>query len=76
MESETKFGFKIDKRPTDITLTPVEEHKFTLIWLHGLGDTAEGFLQIFYSENSSLPNKNTKVILLEAPKQPVTINNG
>ena len=76
MESETKFGFKIEKKPTDITLTPVEEHKYTLIWLHGLGDTAEGFLNFFYSEKPWLPNMNTKVILLEAPKQPVTINNG
>ena len=68
MESQKKFVFKIEKKPTDITLTPVAEHKFTLIWLHGLGDTAEGFLDFFYSDKPWLPNHNTKVILLEAPK--------
>ena len=76
MESETKFGFNIERKPSDITLSPVDEHRFTLIWLHGLGDIADSFVDFFYSPNPWLPNKNTKVILLQAPKQPVSINDG
>ena len=76
MESETKFGFNIERKPSDITLSPVDEHRFTLIWLHGLGDVADSFVDFFYSPNPWLPNKNTKVILLQAPKQPVSINDG
>jgi phospholipase/carboxylesterase len=44
--------------------------------MHGLGDSSEGFLDFFYTEDSVVPNPNTKVILLNAPKQPVTINGG
>ncbi len=65
-QSTDKYGFKFDKTPNGITLTP-KEHKFSLIWLHGLGDTCEGFLDTFYSAKPFLPNSNTKVILLQAP---------
>lgn len=48
-------------------------HRHTIIWLHGLGDSAEGFLPIF-EERDILPD--CKVVLLTAPKQPVTLNGG
>ncbi len=67
MESELsadKYGFKFEKTPSGITLKPSNEHKYSLIWLHGLGDTCEGFLDFFYSAKPWLPNQNTKVTLL------------
>ena len=42
------------------------KHECTLVWLHGLGDSAEGFLPFFYSEDSPAPS-GCKVILLNAP---------
>lgn len=54
-----------DPNTQDITLTPIAEHKYTVIWMHGLGDSAEGFLSFFYARDSVIPKfANTKVILL------------
>ena len=47
-----KFGFQMEKKAAtgDLILTPVDgEHKFTVIWMHGLGDSARGFLSFFYA---------------------------
>ena len=74
--AEAKYGLLMTKKGNDIILTPVEEHKYTIIWMHGLGDSALGFLDFFYSKHSIVPNSNTKVVLLNAPKQPVTCNGG
>jgi len=74
---QARYGFNFERKPNyDIYLTPTAEHKYTLLWMHGLGDSAEGFLDFFYSPKSVVPNANTKVILLNAPKQPVTCNGG
>jgi predicted esterase len=64
MESSlpAKFGLTFVKKPNnDIYLTPAEggEHKFTLIWMHGLGDSSEGFLDFFYAKNPVLSNNVT-----------------
>jgi predicted esterase len=56
----------------DIYLIP-SIHTYTIVWLHGLGDSAEGFVDLF-SESPLLPN--CKVVLPTAPTQPVTINGG
>jgi hypothetical protein len=56
--STSKYGFNLTKKNGDIYLETTEsEHKFTLIWMHGLGDSANGFLDFFYSRNSVVPNK-------------------
>jgi hypothetical protein len=49
---KAKFGFFKEKKPNrDIHLTPENgEHKYTVIWMHGLGDSSEGFLDFFYSD--------------------------
>jgi len=61
----------------DIYVEPFSgEHKNTLIWMHGLGDSAEGFIDIFGQKQYSFVGENTKVVLLTAPTQPVTINMG
>jgi predicted esterase len=43
----------------------------TMIWLHGLGDSADGFYGIF-SEMYKIPG--WRVVLPNAPNQPVTLN--
>ena len=60
----------------DIYLTPTGKHTYTLIWLHGLGDSSEGFLDFFHCKAPRLPNYETKVILLQAPTQPVSSMGG
>ena len=47
----------------------------TLIWMHGLGDSAEGFVDLFEDESSPV-GPNTKVVLLTAPQAPVSVNGG
>jgi phospholipase/carboxylesterase len=38
---------KIIRKGRDIYIEPLIKHDNTLIWLHGLGDSANGFLEIF-----------------------------
>lgn len=49
----------------------------TLIWLHGLCDTSEGFYSFFTHSHSPLyhPNLNLKIKLIQAPLRHITINN-
>jgi len=49
-------------------------HKKTIIWLHGLGDSSDGFQGLFEQLQPQLPG--TKVILPNAPSIPVTLNGG
>ena len=41
-----------------------------------MGDNAEGQLDVFNTKNTILPNEKTKVVIMNAPKIPVTVNNG
>ena len=50
-------------------------HTHTLIFLHGLGDSAEGFEDVF-SPGGPLNLQNIKVLLPTAPKSAVTCNGG
>ncbi len=52
-----------------------DEHKATVIWLHGLGDSGHGFAPIA-SELKLDPALGIKFIFPHAPVRPVTINNG
>jgi phospholipase/carboxylesterase len=67
--------FKFQSVDRDITLTPNEGHDSTLIFMHGLGDSAEGYIDVFNSNAKPIPNK-MKVVLLTAPQSAVTINSG
>ena len=62
---------KVDK---SILLT-IDKPYFSLIWLHGLGDTSAGFLD-YFSESNSPVFKGARIQLLHAPIKPVTINGG
>jgi phospholipase/carboxylesterase len=51
------------------------EHKASIIWLHGLGDSGDGFLPV--ASQLSLPDElGVRFIFPHAPIQPVTINGG
>mmetsp|Transcript_50706 Transcript_50706/g.99332 ORF Transcript_50706/g.99332 Transcript_50706/m.99332 type:complete len:292 (-) Transcript_50706:206-1081(-) len=53
-------------------IPPVGDHKHTIVWLHGLGDSSAGFRDLFQHRAWGVPN--TKIVLANAPKIPVTIN--
>jgi phospholipase/carboxylesterase len=58
-----------------VTVAPQAAHKATVIWLHGLGDSGNGFAPIVPELN--LPQElGIKFIFPHAPVQPVTINGG
>lgn len=63
---------KLTRVGQDLILNP-EAQKYTLIWLHGLGDTAQGFVPVF---NRFQLLDDCKYVLLTAPKRPVTVNAG
>ncbi|KID55601.1 carboxylesterase [Pseudoalteromonas luteoviolacea] len=51
------------------------QHKATVIWLHGLGDSGNGFLPI--APELDLPDSlGVRFIFPHAPIQPVTVNGG
>lgn len=58
-----------------ITVHPKDGlHSSSLILMHGLGDSAEGFYDMGQSINNQYPH--IKVIIPTAPSRPVTINGG
>ncbi|KRX06786.1 hypothetical protein PPERSA_11431 [Pseudocohnilembus persalinus] len=73
--SKKDYQIVADKQEQKITFHPLKEHKNTLIWLHGLGDSADGFAPIFASPQN-FTSENTKIILPTAPTRKVTINGG
>jgi phospholipase/carboxylesterase len=72
------FNIEIDRKERSITLIPKQgtEHKSSLIWLHGLGDSANGFADVFLNEEFAWSPPTCKVLLLTAPERPVTLNGG
>lgn len=78
MDASTLKGknyFEIKRQNKDIILTPKEGHDTALIFMHGLGDSAEGYLSLFLEDYRPIPNR-MKVVLLTAPTALVTINGG
>jgi len=60
----------------DIFLFPAKKKaKATLIWMHGLGDSAHGFLPVFSQNIYGLNLDDIKFVLVNAPERPVTMNN-
>jgi len=73
--------FLMDNNSASNELLPAVEieaqgaHKATIIWLHGLGDSGNGFAPIA-PELKLDPSLGVKFIFPHAPVRPVTINNG
>jgi hypothetical protein len=57
-------------------LIPLIRQNLTVIWMHGLGDSADGFLDVFSKPDYSLDIGTIKYVLLNAPENPVTMNGG
>lgn len=57
-----------------LEIVPNGEHTATLVWLHGLGDTAYGFLPYFSKPKLRFPT--LKIVLPTATEMPVTVNDG
>jgi predicted esterase len=53
---------------------PNGEHTATLVWLHGLGDSAYGFVPYFSKPKLRFPT--LKIVLPTATQMPVTVNHG
>ncbi|MCF2858569.1 alpha/beta hydrolase [Pseudoalteromonas sp. SMS1] len=52
-----------------------QQHKATVIWLHGLGDSGNGFLPI--APELALPDElGVRFVFPHAPIRPVTVNGG
>lgn len=68
----------VEKRARDhLVIRPIDakNHKETVVFMHGLGDSPMGFLDLFFSPASPFP-PSTKVLLLKAPDSPVSLNMG
>src|SRR3990167_2953516 len=65
------------KRRGEIILRPKLHLPVTssLVWMHGLGDSAEGWLDVFGTSETFAP-EGMRVRLLTAPMSPVTLNSG
>jgi len=68
--------FEISRKSSDIILTPKEGYDNVLVFMHGLGDSANGYLDFFNEESYRPIPKRMKVVLLTAPVASVTINGG
>ena len=53
---------------------PPATHEFTLIFLHGLGDTSSGWLDVFLDDH--LMPSTCRVVFPLAPRKGVTVNSG
>lgn len=69
-------ALKVIHHKTDCSIIlTTEKAYFSLIWLHGLGDSSAGFLDYFQSPFSPV-YKGARVKLIQAPSRKVTINGG
>ena len=64
----SQYSVKVDQAKRYIYLLP-SDHRYSLIFLHGLGDSAEGFYDLFHDERGeyNIVPKTCKVILPTAP---------
>lgn len=60
---------------TAITIQPADKHKYSVIWLHGLGADGHDFEGIVPSLRLTM-KPHIRFIFPDAPIQPVTINGG
>ena len=66
----------VAKNQVDSSITIMPSHPFfSVIWLHGLGDSAEGFVEFFKAKESPA-SIGGRIKLLNAPRRRVTINGG
>ncbi len=71
-----RMSHRIETHGRTIVLQPTKPHKYSIVWLHGLGDSAEGFSDLFTDTEISLVPANCRVILPTAPERAVSCNHG
>jgi phospholipase/carboxylesterase len=54
---------------------PEGEHRVTVVWLHGLGDSSAGFSDLFEEHFPAL-REHGRVVIPNAPTRPITVNGG
>ena len=71
-----KLRYNIEKLPKKVIMTDIAKKvpEYSLIWLHGLGSSPDEFVD-FFNLYDILPD-NFRIILLQAPIKPVTLNGG
>ena len=50
---ETQNGYKIVNKGQDIYMIPKEKHSETIIFMHGLGDSAAGWFPVFEEDDQT-----------------------
>ena len=64
-----------DSFTTPIYINPINNYTHCIIWLHGLDNKPENFIDLFTKEIILNKINNTKIILLRAPIMKITFNN-
>ncbi len=64
--SDELYTKKVNKKSGAVYLNPVKEHTHTLIFMHGLGDTGEGF-EGFFQFGFENTLENFRIVLPTAP---------
>lgn len=65
----------MDQELSSIVIQPTDTHKYSVIWLHGLGADGHDFESLVPSLRLTM-KPNIRFIFPNAPIQPVTINGG
>jgi len=73
MSSSSNGFYNTVRKGADIYLIPKLKHTHTVIFLHGLGNSADGFVD-FFNATTSPTSANIKVVLLTAPIRPLSVN--
>merc|ERR1712224_864853 len=59
-----------------VVQNPVGEHKFTLVYLHGFGSSADAFFHAQFAGLSELEKFGVRVVLPNAPERKITYEKG
>lgn len=74
LRSRPRIPAPLDTMPAPFVLEAVGKHTATVIFAHGLGDTAAGWIPLARELQPKF--KHVKWVLPTAPEQPVSINMG
>lgn len=63
-----------EENTSPIYINPISNYTHCIIWLHGLDNYPENFIDLFTKDINLVNKNNTKIILLRAPKMKMTYN--
>jgi phospholipase/carboxylesterase len=70
-----KYKVEVFEKEGTVIYHPKAEHKYTLIWMHGLGDSAYGCRDMFLLDRFIKLPEGCKIIMPTAPTRKVSIMN-